>query len=100
MENKDNFNEIAYKKAQKRVKEIMNFYYFVVAYLVVAVLLLYKNYDGNIFNISKDYIVFMLALQGILLFLYGVYLFFPRLHNWEERQIRKYMQKEKEESKK
>lgn len=93
MENQDKFDEIAYKKAQKRVKEVMNFYYFVVAYIAVAILLLYRNYDRNVFNISRDYIIFMLVLQGIFLLGYGIYLFVPRLHHWEERKTKELMKK-------
>ena len=36
MENKDKFNEIAYKKAQKRVKDIRTYYYMVLGYLAVG----------------------------------------------------------------
>ena len=93
MENKNDFNGIAYKKAQKRVKEITNYYWFLIGYAVVAAVLLYRDYDNNVFNFSKDYINFMLILQGIFLFGYGVYLFTPALHNWEERKIKKLMKK-------
>lgn len=95
MENQDNLNKnIAYKKAEKRVKEIKNYILFIVCYIVMAILLLYKNYDGNIFNINKNYIVFMLALQGFFLLGYGIYLFFPGLRDWEERKIRELMNKQ------
>ncbi len=86
MENHNNFNQIAYKRAQKRVKEVKNYYYFIVGYLIVATILLYKNYDGNIFDLSTHYIIWMLILQGIFLALYGLYLFIPSLYNWEERK--------------
>ena len=60
-----NNDELLYKKAQKRVKEISNFYWFVAGYIMVAFILLYKDYSNNIFNFKTEYIVFMLILQGI-----------------------------------
>ncbi len=93
MEKQENYSDIAYKKAKKRVKEITNYYYFVGGYLFVAAILLYKNYDGNVFNFSKDYILIMLGLQGLFLIIYGLYLFVPALHNWEERKTKKLMEK-------
>lgn len=86
MQNTGKTNEIAYKRAQRRVKEIKNYYYFLAGYALVATLLLYKNYDGNIFNFNRDYVLFMLGLQGVFLIGYGIYLFVPYFHDWEERK--------------
>lgn len=96
MENQD---EVLYRKAQKRVKEIKNFYYFVGGYIVIAAVLLYKIYAGNVFNFSKDYILIMLGLQAIFLIIYGLYLFIPALHEWEQRMLNKILQKEKAKQK-
>lgn len=93
MDNKTPNDEILYKKAQKRVKEISNFYWFVGGYIIVAVVLLYRDYSKNIFNFKSEYIVFMLILQGVFLLGYGIYLFVPALHNWEERKIKELMEK-------
>lgn len=98
MENKTQNEEILYKKAQKRVKEIANYYWFVGGYIIVAFILLYKDYSKNIFNFKSEYIVFMLILQGIFLLGYGIYLFVPRLHNWEERKTKQLMEKYKNEN--
>ena len=95
MENNINNDELLYKKAQKRVKEISNFYWFVAGYIMVAFILLYKDYSNNIFNFKTEYIVFMLILQGIFLLGYGIYLFVPKLHNWEERKTKELMEKYK-----
>lgn len=91
MENQSKFDPIAYKKAQKRVKEITNYYWFLIGYAVVAVVLMYRDYDKNIFHFKTEYIIFMLVLQGIFLVVYGIYLFVPALHNWEEKKIKKLM---------
>jgi hypothetical protein len=48
MENQDKFNEIAYKKAQKRVKDIRTYYYMVLGYLAVGYFIVSRNYDGNL----------------------------------------------------
>ena len=100
MENKDDFNELAYRKAKKRVSDIKNYYWIVIGYVIFATILLSRDYDNGTFHFSKDYINLMLILQGIFLMGLGIYLFVPAFHNWEERQIRKYMQKEEENSKK
>ncbi len=93
MENQDKFNEIAYKKAQKRVKEMKTYYYMVLGFLIVGYILVSRNYDGNIFNISRNYTVWMVILWGIFLTGYGIYLFVPYFHNWEERKTRELMNK-------
>ncbi len=93
METNTETKSIAYKKAQKRVKEITNYYWFLAGYIIIAVVLLYRDYAQNIFHFSREYIELMLVLQGIFLLLYGLYLFIPALHNWEERKINKLMKK-------
>lgn len=95
MENQNKFDELAYKKAKKRVKEVTNYYWFLAGYTLVAVVLLFRPYDSNIFNVSRDYIIWMLILQGIFLAGYGLYLFVPSLNHWEERKIQKLMDKKK-----
>lgn len=99
MENKQKHEEMLYKKAQKRVKEISNLYWFVAGYIIVAIVLLFRDYSKNIFNFNTEYIVYMLILQGIFLLGYGIYLFVPRLHNWEERKTRQLMEKYKNNGK-
>lgn len=91
MENQPNFDDISYKKAKKRVSEIKNYYWFVIGYLIVAAILLSRDYGHNAFNFSNGYINLMLVLQGIFLAGYGCYLFVPAFNNWEERKIKKLM---------
>lgn len=93
MENIDKSNEIAYKKAQKRVKEIKTYYYMVLGYIIVGYFLVSRNYDGNIFNISRNYTTLMVILWGIFLIGYGIYLFVPFFHNWEDRKTKELMKK-------
>ena len=91
---RQNFNEqLAYKKAQKRVKDIKNFYYYLLGFLLVSTVLLYKNYDRNIFNMSREHTAWMVLLWGIFLIGYGIYLFVPYFHNWEERKTAELMKK-------
>lgn len=97
MENQSKFDLIAYKKAKKRVADIKSFYWWVAGYIMVAVVLLYRDYAQNIFHFSRDYIVMMLILQGIFLLGVGIYLFVPALHSWEDRKINQLMKQYKKE---
>jgi len=56
MENQDKFNEIAYKKAQKRVKDIRTYYYMVLGYLAVGYFIVSRNYDGEFFFWVTEFI--------------------------------------------
>ncbi len=94
MENQDKFNRIAYKKAQRRVKEIKTFYYMVLGYFIVGYILVSKNYNGNLLDISKNYTVWMVILWGIFLTGYGIYLFTPYFRKWEERKTKEIMEKQ------
>ncbi|AZI23686.1 hypothetical protein EIH07_01330 [Chryseobacterium taklimakanense] len=67
--------------------------------MIVAIVLLFRDYSKNIFNFNTEYIVYMLILQGIFLLGYGIYLFVPRLHNWEESKTRQLMEKYKNNGK-
>ncbi len=91
MENSKDFNEIAYKKAQKRVKEIRAFWWIIFGYLLIGGTIFYRNYDGNIMDISKEYSIWMVILWGVFLAIYAIYLFVPFFYNWEERKINKLM---------
>ena len=94
MENQENHNKnIAYKKAQKRVKDIKNYYYLVLSSAIVGFFLVNKNYNGNLFDISKNATTWVVILWGIFLLGYGIYLFVPFFQNWEERKTRELMNK-------
>ena len=90
MENKEFNKNIAYKKAEKRVKEIKTYYYLVIAFLIVGYFLI----NGNIADIAKNYTVWMVILWGIFLAGYGIYLFVPFFNNWEERKTKELMNKQ------
>ncbi len=94
MENQDKTNEIAYKKAEKRVKEIKTYYYMVLGFLIVGYLIVRKNYNGNIFDISRNYAVWMVITWAIFLLCYEIYLFTPYFRNWEERKTKQLMDKQ------
>ena len=94
MENKEFNKNIAYKKAAKRVKEIKTYYSLVIGFLIVGYFLINKNYNGNIADIAKNYTVWMVILWGIFLAGYGIYLFVPYFHNWEERKTKELMNKQ------
>ena len=95
MENSKEFNEIAYKKAQKRVKDTKTYYYFVLGYLFVGGIIFYKNYNGNIFDISSHYAVWMVILWGVFIAFYGIYIFVPFFYNWEQKEINKQLNRNK-----
>ena len=95
MEKQENSNKnIAYKKAEKRVKGIKTYYYLVIGFLIVGYFLINKNYNGNLADIAKNYTVWMVILWGIFLAGYGIYLFVPYFHNWEERKTKELMNKQ------
>ncbi len=87
--------DLAYKKAEKRIKDIKTYYYLVTGFFLVGGLLLYRNYDGNIFNLSQEYTTWMVILWAIFLIGLGIYLFVPYFHNWEERKTNELMNKYK-----
>ena len=94
MENKEFNKNIAYKKAEKRVKEIKTYYYLVIGFLIVGYFLINKNYNGNLADIAKNYTVWMVILWGVFLAGYGIYLFVPFFNNWEERKTKELMNKQ------
>lgn len=94
MENNANFNKnLAYKKAEKRVKEIKTYYYLVIGFFIIGGLIVYRNYDGNIFNFCKSHQIWMIFSWALFLTGYGIYLFVPYFHNWEERKTNELMNK-------
>lgn len=97
MENQENSNKnIAYKKAEKRVKEIKTYYYLLLGFLLIGGFLIYRDYDGNIFNLGTSFQVWMVISWAIFLIGYGIYLFVPYFHNWEERKTKELMEKYKQ----
>lgn len=92
--------EIRYKTAKKRVKEIKGFYIHLAVYLVINTMLIaYSSdwiYDTSTVEISGFGTAF---LWGIGLFAHWASVFMPNIFlgkNWEERKIKELMDKEKE----
>lgn len=88
--------QIAYEKASKRVKELKDFYGNLISYCVFVPFLFFINY-----RTSPNYwwAFWPMLGWGIGVISHGIKVF-GISSNWEEKQIRKYMQKEEEESKK
>ena len=93
MENQDKFNEIAYKKAQKRVKDIRTYYYMVLGYLAVVISLLVEIADG-IFNISRNYSVWIVIFGEFSLVTEFIFhALFQKLKKETKELMEKYKQK-------
>ena len=93
MELMENNDHLKYLKAQQRVKNIKNFYYLVLGYLIITCIILYKNWDGNTFQVKRPESIWMVFLWGIFLLGYGIYLFHPYFKKWEEKKINELMNK-------
>lgn len=91
METPKEHKGIAYQKAQKRVKEIKMYYYMVLGFFFVGGLLIYRDYEGNIFDLGKSYQLWMVSTWAIFLILYGIYLFSPFFRKWEDQKIKELM---------
>lgn len=88
--------QLAYEKATKRVEELKGFYGNLISYCIFIPFLFFINWKTS----PNYYWAFWPMLGwGIGLISHGIKTF-GISSDWEERQIRKYMQKEEEESKK
>jgi len=93
-------DEIKYKEALKRVKKIKGFYTHAIVYVFVNIMIVFlnvKNLDpGETYFQFKN---FMTAFfWGIGLVAHGLSVFVPNWimgQNWEERKIKEFMEKEK-----
>lgn len=101
----------AYKRAQARVKKIKGFYRHLTIYLIVNAIILIEGLWGinflemNTADIDPSFVQWLIwnvfsvpILWGIVLFLHGIRVFSPQipiLRQWEENQIRRYMEQEK-----
>jgi len=110
MENQKNDFE-KYVKARRRVDAIKRFYFHLIQYLIITILII--SFKGRIldFFISKGVenpdvlnwmemnILAIPIIWGLVLSVMGLSLFIfrsNRIKNWEERQIRKYLESDKE----
>ena len=93
-------DEIKYQEALKRVKKIKGFYTHAIVYVFVNIMIVFfnvKNLDpGESYFQFKN---FMTAFfWGIGLVAHGLSVFVPNWimgQNWEERKIKEFMEKEK-----
>jgi len=93
-------DEIKYQEALKRVKKIKGFYTHAIVYIFVNIMIVFlnvKNLDpGETYFQFKN---FMTAFfWGIGLVAHGLSVFVPNWimgQNWEERKIKEFMEKEK-----
>lgn len=93
-------DEIKYQEALKRVKKIKGFYTHAIVYVFVNIMIVFlnvKNLDpGESYFQFKN---FMTAFfWGIGLLAHGLSVFVPNWimgQNWEERKIKEFMEKEK-----
>lgn len=97
-----------FDRAKKRVDEIKGFYTHLAVYLVVNVVLLLSAsglFNGAFkgFHISTWYHFTTPIFWGIGLLFHGLFIFQIKsgsFKKWEERKIKEYMEKDKEESEK
>ena len=96
----ENYDEIKYQEAAKRVKKIKGFYTHLTVYIVVNTMIIIVNVqnldEGESFFKFKT---FSTALfWGIGLAAHGLSVFLPSLimgKDWEEKKIKELMEKEK-----
>lgn len=94
--------EDAYLRAQKRLKEIKGFYWHAFWYVVVNIFLIIviaSNNNGNIwhFGTFSTPLFWGIGLGFHALGVFGKNLLFGK--SWEERKIKEYMEKDKNNSK-
>ena len=93
-------DEIKYQEALKRVKKIKGFYTHAIVYVFVNIMIVFLNIKnlepGETYFQFKN---FMTAFfWGIGLLAHGLSVFVPNWimgQNWEERKIKEFMEKEK-----
>lgn len=92
-ENSD--EEIRYLNAQKRVKEIRGFYGHLISYVAVNIVLIIFNVLYHHFGYMKIKVnqFYSVIIWGIIVLIHAGFVFLGK--DWEERKIRKLMDKEK-----
>lgn len=91
--------EIRYEIAQKRVKELKGFYIHLVIYIVINIIILIGNYQfwnksGSFFSWNNFSVAFFwgIWLVAHALSVFGLSVFLG--NKWEEKKIKKIMDKE------
>lgn len=94
--------EDAYLRAQKRLKELKGFYghaFWYVAVNIFIIIMIAINSHGNIWNfgILATPVFWGIGLAFHALSVFGKNFFFSK--SWEDKKIRKYLEKEEEKDK-
>lgn len=96
----ENYDEIKYQEAAKRVKKIKGFYTHLTVYIVVNTMIIIVNVQN--LDVGESFFkfkTFSTALfWGIGLAAHGLSVFLPSLimgKDWEEKKIKELMEKEK-----
>ena len=89
------YNEGAYERARKKVKEIKGFYINLACYCIVIPVLIFIN-----LKFTPDYYWFLFSAigwgSGLVIHGLGVFGYLPFMSkNWEERKIREFMDDDK-----
>ena len=100
----------AYERAKKKVKRIKGFYKHLTVYLIVNAVIVLEGFRGlDLLKMSEAHIdpaflewlfwnvLSVPVLWGIGLMIHGIRVFVPGMQvfrQWEERQVRKFMEKE------
>jgi len=92
-ENSD--EKIRYLNAQKRVAEIRGFYAHLISFVAVNIVLMIFNMLYHYFGYMKIKVnqFYSLIIWGIIVLIHAGFVFLGK--DWEERKIRKLMDKEK-----
>ncbi len=90
--------EEAYLRAQKKVKSLMGFYWHLASYVIVNlfIIILIVSNGGRLFSFGTFATAFFWGI-GIFFHFLGVFgpdFLFGR--NWEERKIKKFMEKDRQ----
>lgn len=94
----DNFNEIKYQEAVKRVKRIKGFYIHAIVYVVINIMILVVNVRHSSEGILTLKNFSTAIFWGIGLVAHGMSVFLPSLllgKDWEAKKIKELMDKEK-----
>ena len=100
----NSMKKVQYQEALRRVKKIKGFYIHLLVYIMVNTLIVFTNSNDDFFNGNKDFWIFetfsTALFWGIGLTAHGLSVFGRNLffgENWEERKIKEFMEKEKNE---
>lgn len=98
MENQFNNNEIKYLEAQKRVKDLKNFYVHLMIYFGFNLIIFWDHWrkSGENFKFEDGFNFYTGVLWGIVIIIHAVSIFLPSIKNWEKRKTRELMEKENE----